>query len=95
MNGTTTRIIGYRGQRYHVETDGAGTLLTMADPISNPGGAPVAVGSVNYTTGAISIVATTPAVFSGWQSQGFSYATVGGSSTSASYTYARYFVQPT
>ena len=75
--------------------DGAGTLLTMADPISNPGGAPVAVGSVNYTTGALSIVATTPAVFSGWLSQGFSYATVGGSSTSASYSYTRYFVQPT
>ena len=27
MNGTTTKIIAYRGQRYHVEVDGAGTLM--------------------------------------------------------------------
>jgi hypothetical protein len=27
MNGTTTRILAYRGQRYHCETDGAGTLM--------------------------------------------------------------------
>lgn len=74
--------------------DGNGQMVTMADPISNPGGTPVVVGSINYATGALSIAASTPAVFSGWLSPGFSYASVGVSSTSASYSYARYYVQP-
>lgn len=63
--------------------DGSGNLVTMADPVSNPGGQPIVVGSVNYSTGALTVLATTPAVFAGWDNPA-------GFAPVSDYAYVRY-----